>query len=84
MFPTTAQGVIENTMQMIQHIQASGPFSREVVLCNVLNNMVFTTHKVLNSIKDPGLHAKVEADLSGHPQNERLGPLAFFYLMQNV
>jgi hypothetical protein len=26
----------------------------------------------------------VEADLSGHPQNERLGPLAFFYLVQNV
>jgi hypothetical protein len=26
----------------------------------------------------------VEADLSGHPQNERSGPLAFFYLMQNV
>jgi hypothetical protein len=46
--------------------------------------MVFTTYKVLNSIKDPGLRAKVEADLSGHPQNERLGPLAFFYLMQNV
>jgi hypothetical protein len=26
----------------------------------------------------------VEADLSGHPQNERSGLLAFFYLMQNV
>jgi hypothetical protein len=26
----------------------------------------------------------VEADLSGHPQNEQLGPLPFFYLMQNV
>jgi hypothetical protein len=46
--------------------------------------MVFTTYKILNSIEDPGLRAKVEADLSGHPQNERSGPLAFFYLMQNV
>jgi hypothetical protein len=69
---------------MIQRVQASGPVSAEVVLHTILNDMVFTTYKVLTSIKDPGLRAKVEADLSGHPQNEQLGPLAFFYLMQNV
>jgi hypothetical protein len=46
--------------------------------------MVFMTYTILNSIEDPGLCAKVEADLSGHPQRRRLGPLAFFYLMQNV
>jgi hypothetical protein len=80
----TAQQVIKNTMQMIQCIQASGPVSAEVILCTELNDMVFTTYKVLNLIEDPGLHAKEEADLSGHPQNEPSGPLAFFYLMQNV
>jgi hypothetical protein len=79
-----AQRVIDNTMQMIQHVQASGAISAEVILRTVLNDMVFTTYKILNSIEDPGLRAKVEADLSGHPQNERSGPLAFFYLMQNV
>jgi hypothetical protein len=71
-------------MQMIQRVQASGPASAEAILCTVLNDMVFTTYKILNSIEDPGLRAKLEADLSGHPQNERSGPLAFFYLMQNV
>jgi uncharacterized membrane protein YgcG len=69
---------------MIQCIQASGPASAEVILRPALNDMVFTTYKILNSIDNPGLRAKVEADLSGHPQNERSGPLAFFYLMQNV
>jgi hypothetical protein len=80
----TAQRVIDNTTQMIQRVQASGAISVEVILQTVLNDMVFTTYKVLNSIEDPVLRAKVEADLSGNPQNERLGPLAFFYLMQNV
>jgi hypothetical protein len=79
-----AQRVINNMTQLIQCVQASGAISADAILCTVLNDMVFTTYKVLNSIEDPGLRAKVEADLSGHPQNERLGPLAFFYLMQNV
>jgi hypothetical protein len=69
---------------MIQRVLASGAISVDAILCTVLNDMVFTTYKILNSIEDPGLRAKVEADLSGHPQNERSGPLAFFYLMQNV
>jgi hypothetical protein len=80
----TAQRVIENTTQMIQCVQASGAISADAILRTVLNDMVFMTYKILNSIEDPGLRAKVEADLSGHPQNERSGPLAFFYLMQNV
>jgi hypothetical protein len=46
--------------------------------------MVFTTYKALYSIKNPGLCAQVEADLSGHPQNEQLGPLALFYLIKIV
>jgi hypothetical protein len=79
-----AQRVIENTTQMIQRVQASGPASAEAILRTILNDMFFTTYKVLNLIEDPGLRAKVEADLSGHPQNEQSGPLAFFYLMQNV
>jgi hypothetical protein len=62
-----AQRVIDNTTQMIQHVQASGAISADAVLRTVLNDMVFTTYKVLNSIEDPGLRAKVEADLSGHP-----------------
>jgi hypothetical protein len=80
----TAQRVIDNTTQLIQGVQASGAISADAILRTILNDMVFTTYKVLNSIEDPGLRAKVEADLSGHPQNERSGPLAFFYLMQNV
>jgi hypothetical protein len=80
----TAQRVIDNTTQLIQCVQASGAISADAILRTVLNDMVFTTYKILNSIEDPGLRAKVEADLSGHPQNERSGPLAFFYLMQNV
>jgi uncharacterized membrane protein YgcG len=80
----TAQRVIDNTTQLIQRVQASGAISADAILRTVLNDMVFTTYKILNSIEDPGLCAKVEADLSGHPQNERSGPLAFFYLMQNV
>jgi hypothetical protein len=80
----TAQRVIDNMTQLIQRVQASGAISAHAILCTVLNDMVFMTYKILNSIEDPGLHAKVEADLSGHPQNERSGPLAFFYLMQNV
>jgi hypothetical protein len=80
----TAQHVIDNTTQLIQRVQASGAVSADAMLRTVLNDMVFTTYKILNSIEDPGLRAKVEADLSGHPQNERSGPLAFFYLMQNV
>jgi hypothetical protein len=80
----TAQRVIDNTTQLIQRVQASGSVSADAILRTVLNDMVFTTYKILNSIEDPGLRAKVEADLSGHPQNERSGPLAFFYLMQNV
>jgi hypothetical protein len=80
----TAQRVINNTTQLIQRVQASGAVSADAMLRTVLNDMVFTTYKILNSIEDPGLRAKVEADLSGHPQNERSGPLAFFYLMQNV
>jgi uncharacterized membrane protein YgcG len=76
--------VIDNRMQLIQCVQASGAVSADAMLRTVLNDMVFTTYKILNSIEDPGLRAKVEADLSGHPQNERSGPLAFFYLMQNV
>jgi uncharacterized membrane protein YgcG len=79
-----AQRVIDNMPQMIQRVQASGAISADAILRTVINDMVFTTYKVLNSIKDPGLRAKVEADLSGHPQNEQSGPLAFFYLMQNV
>jgi hypothetical protein len=79
-----AQRVIDNTTQLIQRVQASGAVSVAAILRTVLNDMVFTTYKILNSMEDPGLRAKVEADLSGHPQNERLGPLAFFYLMQNV
>jgi hypothetical protein len=80
----TAQRVIDNTTQLIQRVQASGAVSVDAMLRTVLNDMVFMTYKILNSIEDPGLRAKVEADLSGHPQNERSGPLAFFYLMQNV
>jgi hypothetical protein len=80
----TAQRVINNTTQLIQRVQASGAVSADAMLRTVLNDMVFTTYKILNSIEDPVLRAKVEADLSGHPQNERSGPLAFFYLMQNV
>jgi hypothetical protein len=80
----TAQRVIDNTTQLIQRVQASGAISVDAILRTILNDMVFTTYKILNSIEDPGLCAKVEADLSGHPQNERSGPLAFFYLMQNV
>jgi uncharacterized membrane protein YgcG len=80
----TAQRVINNTTQLIQRVQASGAVSADAMLQTILNDMVFTTYKILNSIEDPGLRAKVEADLSGHPQNERSGPLAFFYLMQNV
>jgi hypothetical protein len=80
----TAQRVIDNTTQLIQRIQAAEGISADAILRTVLNDMVFTTYKILNSIEDPGLRAKVEADLSGHPQNERSGPLAFFYLMQNV
>jgi hypothetical protein len=80
----TAQRVIDNTTEMIQHVQASGAISADVIFRTILNDMVFTTYKILNSIEDPGLCAKVEADLSGHPQNKRSGPLAFFYLMQNV
>jgi hypothetical protein len=79
-----AQRVIDNTTQMIQRVQASGAISADAILRTILNDMVFTTYKILNSIKDPGLCAKVEADLSGHPQSEQSGPLAFFYLMQNV
>jgi hypothetical protein len=70
--------------QMIQRVQASGAISADAILRTILNDIVFMTYKILNSIEDPGLRAKVEADLSGHPQNERSGPLAFFYLMQNV
>jgi NifU-like protein involved in Fe-S cluster formation len=66
----TAQRVIDNTTQMIQRVQASGAISADAILCTVLNDMVFTTYKILNSMKDPGLRAKVEADLSGHPQTE--------------
>jgi hypothetical protein len=66
----TAQQIIENTTQMIQRIQTSGPILVEAILRTILNDMVFTTYKVLNSIVDPGLCAKVEADLSGHRQNE--------------
>jgi hypothetical protein len=66
----TAQRVIDNTTQLIQRVQASGAISADAILRTVLNDMVFTTYKILNSIKDPGLRAKVEADLSGHPQNE--------------
>jgi hypothetical protein len=66
----TAHRVIEDTTQMIQRIQDSGPVSVEAILCTILNDMVFMTYKILNTIKDPGLRAKVEADLSGHPQNE--------------
>jgi uncharacterized membrane protein YgcG len=80
----TAQRVIDNTTQLIQRVQAAEGISADAILRTVLNDMVFTTYKILNSIEDPGLRAKVEADLSGHPQNERSGPLAFFYLMQNV
>jgi hypothetical protein len=77
----TAQRVMDNTTQLIQRVQASGAVSADAILRTVLNDMVFTTYKILNSIEDPGLRAKVEADLSGHPQNKRSGPLAFFYLM---
>jgi hypothetical protein len=42
------------------------------------------TYKVLNLSKDLGLRAQVEADLSGHPQNEQLGPLAICYLIKNI
>jgi hypothetical protein len=80
----TALRIIDNMTQMIQHVQASGAISADAILRTVLNDMVFTTYKILNSIDDPGLHAKVEADLSGHPQNERSSPVSFFYLMQNV
>jgi hypothetical protein len=62
-----AQRVTDNTTQMIQHVQASGAISADAILRTVLNDMVFMTYKVLNSIEDPGLRAKVEADLSGHP-----------------
>jgi hypothetical protein len=80
----TVQMIIDNTATVLQHVQPSGPIMAEVILCTILNDMVFMTYEVLNSIEDPRLCAQVEADLSGHPQNERSGPLALFYLIKNI
>jgi hypothetical protein len=46
----TAQHVIDNTTQLIQRVQASGAVSADAILRTVLNDMVFTTYKILNLI----------------------------------
>jgi Ca2+-binding EF-hand superfamily protein len=48
-----AQRVIDNTTQMIQRVQASGAISADAILRTVLNDMIFMTYKILNSIEDP-------------------------------
>jgi hypothetical protein len=46
----TAQRVINNTTQLIQRVQASGAVSADAMLRTGLNDMAFTTYKILNSI----------------------------------
>jgi len=48
------------------------------------DDLMWSTHTILNSIEDPNLKVKVVAKLSAYFENQRVGPLALYFTLTEI